>query len=86
MPFPMSSVLETEKAFDPSRVRLFGSQREMLGATRLSYLFEKRHVGILPCSNCLVNIGASKYLSNDRDRVDLRCLSMYYIAGLHDNY
>ena len=64
-------MLETEKAFDPLSVHLFGSRRVMLGTTKLPHLFEKLHVDILQCNNGLVNIGASKYLNNDRDRVDL---------------
>jgi hypothetical protein len=58
----------------------------MLGTTGLAYLFKELHIDILPCNDTAVNIWAFKSLRDDRNGVDIRCLSTYYIAESHNNH
>jgi len=56
MPFPVSSTLETEKAFDPSRVRRLCPGGVVLCPTGLMDLLEQSHGCMMACENSDANM------------------------------
>jgi len=43
------------------------------------------HLDVLPCNDTIVDIWASNILRDDRNRVDARRSSAYYVAKGHNN-
>jgi len=44
------------------------------------------HVGIVPYNDTVVSIWTSHIVRDDRNRVDTRHSSTYYVAELHNNH
>ncbi len=47
---------------------------------------QRPHLDILPCNDMTVDIWASNILRDDRNRVDRRRSSTYYVAELQNNH